>query len=307
MSTDASPMPEIPPALRALMAEIGPRWEHDRSNNIKRMNEEFSQLLMSAPRDGVTVTRDVRYGAHPRQEFDIYAPATGGKGRPALLFVHGGAFLDGHRNRTDTIYSNVLYYFARHGVVGINIGYRMADDTPYPGATEDVAAVVRWAREHADELGIDRDRIFLMGHSAGSAHAGSYAYDKRFHPADGHGLRGFITVSGRVRADVSQENPNANRVKLYYQTSDAAKLDDVSPLSHVDATSVATFVAWGEYENPLLDIYAAELVYRLGQAKRRTPPMMWLKGHNHTSMIAHFNTADDRLGRAILAFIDNPT
>lgn len=306
MSIATSPMPEIPPALRALMAELGPRWKQDRRNNIKRMNDEFSRVLESAPRDGVTVMRDIRYGSHPRQEFDIYSPDDGGKARPALLFVHGGAFFDGHRNRTEAIYSNVLYYFARHGIVGVNIGYRLADDTPYPGATEDVAAVVRWVREHADELGIDRDRLFLMGHSAGSAHAGSYTYDKRFHPVDGHGLRGFISVSGRLRADASPENPNADRVKLYYQTDDAATLDDLSPLTHVDADSVATFVAWGEYENPLLDLYGAELVYRLGQAKRRTPPMMWLKGHNHTSTIAHFNTAEDRLGRAILAFIDRP-
>jgi len=306
MSAAPSPMPEIPPALRKLMAEVGPRWGQDVRSHIKLMIEEFSKVLADAPRDGVTVTRNVRYGAHERHELDIFTPAGDATKRAAVLFVHGGAFLDGNRNRTEQIYSNVLYYFARHGIVGVNISYRLAGDATYPGATVDIGNAVRYVRDHADELGIDRDRIFLMGHSAGCAHAGSYVYDKRLQPADGHGLRGFIVVSGRVRADVFPDNPNAKRVETYYETADPVALDALSPVSHVDADSVATFVAWGEYENPLLDIHCAELVFRLGQAKRRTPPMMWLKGHNHTSTIGHFNTADDALGRAILAFIDDP-
>lgn len=306
MSAAPSPMPEIPPALRKLMAEVGPRWGQDVRSHIKLMIEEFSKVLADAPRDGVTVTRNVRYGAHERHELDIFTPAGDATKRAAVLFVHGGAFLDGNRNRTEQIYSNVLYYFARHGIVGVNISYRLAGDAAYPGATVDIGNAVRYVRDHADELGIDRDRIFLMGHSAGCAHAGSYVYDKRLQPADGHGLRGFIVVSGRVRADVFPDNPNAKRVETYYETADPVALDALSPVSHVDADGVATFVAWGEYENPLLDIHCAELVFRLGQAKRRTPPMMWLKGHNHTSTIGHFNTADDALGRAILAFIDDP-
>jgi hypothetical protein len=74
----------------------------------------------------------------------------------------------------------------------------------------------------------------------------------------------------------------------------------------VDANSVPTFVAWSEFENPLLDVYCAELVHRLGIAKRRTPPVVWLNGHNHTSIIAHMNLEEDVLGSAIRAFIDNP-
>ena len=74
----------------------------------------------------------------------------------------------------------------------------------------------------------------------------------------------------------------------------------------IDADSVPTFVAWGEYENPLIDVHCAELVYRLSTAKRRSPPIVWLRGHNHTSTIAHINTAEDVLGRAMLDFIAEP-
>ena len=84
------------------------------------------------------------------------------------------------------------------------------------------------------------------------------------------------------------------------------KLDALSPVSHVSVHSPPTFVAWCEFENPLIDVHCVELVFRLGQAKRRTPPTIWLRGHNHMSAIAHFNTAEDALGQAILQFITNP-
>jgi acetyl esterase/lipase len=182
----------------------------------------------------------------------------------------------------------------------------LADDTPYPGATDDIAAAVAWTHEHADEIGIERSRIFLMGHSAGAAHTGSYAYDRRRHPAGGPGLAGHLVVSGRVRAETRPENPNAHKVISYYGTEAADVLADVSPVSHVDECSVATFVAWAEFENPLIDVHCAELCFRLAQAKRRAPLSMWLRGHNHTSSIAHINTAEDALGLAMLDFIAHP-
>jgi acetyl esterase/lipase len=287
------------------MREIGPVWKDDISGHARLMIEEFSSLMLSAPKEGVSVERDVAYGDHPRQQFDIYRPNSDAE-RPALLYVHGGAFVDGTRNRSSELYANVHYCFARHGIVGVNIGYRLAGDGRYPAATEDVAAVVSWVRRNAAVLNVDTSRIFLMGHSAGAAHTGSYVYDKRFHPSEGPGIAGHIVISGRVRADNRPDNPNAAKVEAYYG-SDRAFLNEVSPVSHVDCNSVPTFVAWSAYENPLIDVYCAELVYRLAVAKGRTPPSLWLRTHNHTSIIAHLNTADDLLEKAILEFIRDPS
>jgi acetyl esterase len=299
-------LPPIPERLRDLMTEVGPRWRVNRADNIALMINEFSEVLKDAPRDRVSVRRDIPYGTHPRQRFDVYLPDDRRSKRAVLLFVHGGAFMDGDRNRTDFIYSNVPVYFARNGVVGVNIGYRLGGDAKYPAATEDVAKVVAWITDRAGDLGVDPSRIFLMGHSAGAAHAASYAYDKRRNPGDRAGLAGLIVLSGRVRADNRPENPNADKVVAYYETTDEAKLNDVSPVSHVCPHSVPTLVAWGEYENPLLDVHCAELVFRLAAAKKRSPPVVWLRGHNHTSTMAHIGTADEELGHSMLAFIADP-
>jgi acetyl esterase/lipase len=222
--------------------------------------------------------------------------------RPVVLFLHGGAFVDGHRDRSAEIYSNVLIYFARHGCVGVNMEYRLAPANTYPSGSQDVAGAVAWLRENVAQYGGDPDQIYLMGHSAGAAHAASYAYDRRHQPAAGHGLAGLIVVSGRVRAENIAENPNARKVEAYYGT-DSSCYDDVSPVMHAGADSLPTMVAFAEYENPLIDLYCLELADRLAAAKRQAPRMAYARGHNHTSIIAHFNTAEEWLGKEILAFM----
>jgi acetyl esterase/lipase len=292
---------EIPDSLRALMADIGPRWAASVPANVRMMVDGFTPVLARATKQGVEVTRDVRYGEDARHQLDIYASRSDAP-QPVVIFLHGGAFVDGERNRSPEIYANVLYFFARHGVIGVNLEYRLAPEFQYPSGIEDVALAVAWVRTHIAGFGGDSARIFLVGHSAGAAHAAGYAYDERHHPAGGSGLAGLIVLSGRVRADNSADNPNARKVEAYYG-ADPTRYDDRSPVSRVNAASIRTMVAFAEYENPLLDIYCLELAYRLSAAKRKAPRVLRLAGHNHTSLIAHINTTEDWLGREMLAFV----
>jgi hypothetical protein len=44
-------------------------------------------------------------------------------------------------------------------------------------------------------------------------------------------------------------------------------------------------------------------VHRLSQCKRKAPRVVRVSGYTHSGMIAHFNTAEERVGQEILAFI----
>lgn len=290
-------------AIDRFLAEIGPRWAEDVSGNVECVVEAYGPILRAAPRTGVGVVRDIAYGADPRQRLDVYA-RPGLHGRPVVLFVHGGAFVEGDRDRTEEVYSNVLYYFARHDIVGVNVEYRLAPDHRYPAAAEDVARAVAWAAEHIEGFGGDPRNLFLMGHSAGAAHTGSYGYDPRFRDEKMHcRISGMIVVSGRVRVDNAADNPNARKVEAYYGT-DSSIYDSVSPVSHVSQDSPPTFIAFAEFENPKLDLYCLELARALAREQGHEPEVMRLMGHNHTSIVAHLNTEEGGLGLAIRNFIE---
>ncbi|MFZ4286218.1 alpha/beta hydrolase [Variovorax sp. HJSM1_2] len=295
--------PAIPPSLRQLMAEVGPIWGSAVQAHVKLMTQEFSAVLRSASRPTCAVSRNIAYGEHARQVLDVYTPEPSQSAAPVLMFVHGGAFVDGDKDRTDEVYSNVCRYFARHGVVGINVEFRLAPESMFPGGTQDMAAAVAWARSQVKAFGGDPERIFLMGHSAGAAHAAHYAYDQAFHPPEGSGLAGLVVVSGRVRSENSAANPNASRVEAYYG-KDLDKMNQGSAVNHVGPHCVPTLIAIAEFENPLLDVHCSELFHKLSALRQKAPRFLQLKGHNHTSMVAHFDTAEDTLGREILAFME---
>ena len=95
--------PEIPADLRALMAEIGPKGAP--RGHIKLMVDRFTAVHKRRPADDLRITGDITYGDHPRQMFNVYVPKIDRQDRASLLFVQGGAFVDGHRNRNEEIYS----------------------------------------------------------------------------------------------------------------------------------------------------------------------------------------------------------
>lgn len=286
------------------MAEIGPKWREQPSVHVRMMADAFTPLLARAPKQGVERQNDVPYGEHPRQVVDIFRPQKSRKA-PVLLFIHGGAFTDGDKNRTPEFYSNICYYFARNGLLALNVEYRLAPEARYPAAANDIGRAVAWVHGEAERLGGDPARIFLMAHSAGACHAAQYAYDTRLHKPAGTLLAGLIVVSGRVRADNRPDNPNARKVEAYFGNSSEA-MEDGSPVNHVTAASVPTMIAYAEFENPLLDVYCLELAWRYANAKGKAPTVLRLLGHNHTSIVAHINTAEDYLGKAIREFIADP-
>ena len=68
-------------------------------------------------------------------------------------------------------------------------------------------------------------------------------------------------------------------------------------MTHAAVSVLPVMIAIAEFENPLLDVYGLELAHRIAAARRRAPRFMRLAGHNHISLVAHFNTVEDTLGR----------
>ena len=286
-------------ASRHLMMEIGPVWARDIQAHRDVVLRAYGPLLNDAPKAGVTVTRDIAYGPHPRQILDLFVPEDM-TNAPVVVFVHGGVFVRGDKRLSSEVYDNVLYWFARQGFIGINIEYRLAPESQWPGGADDLGLAIAWACAKVALHGGDPSSIFAIGHSAGSTHVGTYAYD----PAAGYlgrGLTGVVLLSPRLRIDVSSENPFADNVRAYFG-DDASVYETRSPVTHAAVSALPVMIAIAEFENPLLDVYGLEIAHRIAAARRRAPRFMRLAGHNHISLVAHFNTVEDTLGREIVEF-----
>jgi acetyl esterase/lipase len=102
--------------------------------------------------------------------------ATGAGSRPGILHMHAGGHVLGSA-RSELRYLQAL---ARElDCILVTVEYRLAPETRYTGSTEDNYAALRWMHGAADELGLDRARIALLGESAGGGHAALLAIAAR--------------------------------------------------------------------------------------------------------------------------------
>jgi acetyl esterase len=292
----------LPPEVQAKLAEIGPNWGADIRGNVARMVETFTPLLKAAPKAGVAIKRDQKYGPDAKQTLDVYTGPSARGRQPVVVFIHGGAYVAGDKRVNDEIYGNVPLWFARNGAVGVNMTYRLAPAAPYPAGAEDVGLAVAWLKKNVADLNGDPERIVLVGHSAGATHVATYAYNAKLHPPGGPGVAGIVLMSGRYRLEIDTKDPNSRNMQAYFG-SDPAQYADRSALTHIGGAKVPAFVVIAQYDNPGLDVSGAELFAALCKRDRTCPRFTRMVLHNHLSMVHHFNTADEGIGREIFDFI----
>jgi len=90
-------------------------------------------------------------------------PADGAR-RPALLQIHGGAWVIGDKREQGL---PLIKYLASRGWVCFNANYRLSPGATWPDPLTDLKHAVAWIREHADEYHVDPDFIAVTGGSAG--------------------------------------------------------------------------------------------------------------------------------------------
>jgi acetyl esterase/lipase len=156
----------VPPDIAAVLRRIGPIV--DVANTRPLYEPLFA--AQREPYTNVTVARDLSYGADPLNTLDIFAPQSAPKvPRTVVLYLHGGGFERGDKRMPGTpFYDNLMLWLAQHGMVGVNMNYRLAPKHAWPAAEEDMAAAVGWVQGHIGQFGGSPDRIVLWGESAGA-------------------------------------------------------------------------------------------------------------------------------------------
>lgn len=167
------------------------QWNNDicGTNLLQGLYQHHHPSVLPAVYEGVVYQSNaVLYNGQTRDlSMDIYVPfdlhSTGqpAQKRPLLMLVHGGGFIGGH----EKVFAEVAMAYAETGYVAASINYRLGvadgvtDLSQFCDHTEAVfAAMYRAAQDtrraiqflydHAHEYHIDRNNIFVLGHSAGA-------------------------------------------------------------------------------------------------------------------------------------------
>ena len=101
---------------------------------------------------------------------------TGGGVQPCLLYMHGGAYMQGS---PETHWDITARIAAWNKQTVISIDYALAPEEPFPAAIDQCNAVAHWAYANAGMLGIDPAKIAIGGDSAGGNLSAALALDLR--------------------------------------------------------------------------------------------------------------------------------
>ena len=148
-------------------------------------------------------------------QMDVYAPPDlkRGERRPAVVFVSGDAPWEILKDLKDWgVYVSYGQLAAAHGFVGVTFNHRSTERfAKLRDAASDVDDAIAYARGHADELGIDPDRICLWAYSAGGPFLRTMLRDK---PAFVRCVVGYYSMFGPPKGatpeDVAREFTVAN-------------------------------------------------------------------------------------------------
>lgn len=254
----------------------------------------------------------------PDQTLDLYLPAA--KDFPTVLFVHGGSLQPGY-SRSSEEYARVCEPFVAAGIGCANLDYRLAPAHRWPAMPEDVAAAVRWVRDHIGDRGGDPKRLFLFGHSSGCHLAAAVGTNPKYlqtvglTPGD---LAGILPM-GCILAPLDPilrraqaEGLGMDDLRARWQTHPDNRFAsfedrlDSDPSRFVGAHVPPTLILIAEQERfrpPVLE-QAAHFVDRMYEAGR--PADIVIVPGSHRSSIAALGAPNDPTFQAILGFIQDP-
>ena len=243
---------------------------------------------------------------------DFYRPpgAAGHSPRPCVVVIHGGSWVSG--NRLDDGTKRWLNdWLAGLGYAVASIDYRLSPQFKWPAQRDDLLAAVGFLREHAAGLGIDADRLVLLGRSAGGQIATAVAYAQVI-----PGVRGIVNIYGPTDFDLTWDAATRPRsidhrynleeflgsretARAAYQSASGAML--------VTPRAPQTLILWGELD---INVFPeqAELLERKLAAAGVPHALVSLPWAGHAFDFVNFNTPGAQIGRyAIVRFLASVT
>lgn len=185
------------------------------------------------------------YGSDPLQQLDLWLPR-GAKAAPLVMFVHGGGWKRGSNDNAGS--RSLPGHLMAQGYAYASINYRLVPAARVEQQAADVAAALAYLLKRAGELGIDRTRVVITGHSAGAHLVALVGTDEQYLKAAGLSfadLDGVMPNDGAAYDVARQMQQAGSMMKGTYEQAfgtDPARQKALSPTLHAAAPNAPAFL-----------------------------------------------------------------
>ncbi len=205
--------------LTFVMGMAGLYGKDENTQNLVNMAPTYKDVLVATVKNDNGENRDLR--------MNVFVPKTNNKKVPLLVFVHGGGWAMGDYQGDDKSNNNqvnltgqtvnqmstdnqssykIFKGILNNGIAFASIDYRLNSEAKFPAQIFDVKGAIRFLRAHADEYGIDSERIAIAGTSAGAHLATLLATTNNINELEGT-VGGNLNYSSKVMACIDFYGP----------------------------------------------------------------------------------------------------
>lgn len=202
-----------------VMGITGLYGKDENTQNLVNMAPTYKDILVATVKNDNGENRDLR--------MNVFVPKTNNKKVPLLVFVHGGGWAMGDYQGDDKSNNNqvklngqtdnqmstdnqssykIFKGILNNGIAFASIDYRLNSEAKFPAQIFDVKGAIRFLRAHADEYGIDSERIAIAGTSAGAHLATLLATTNNISELEGT-VGGNLNYSSKVMACIDFYGP----------------------------------------------------------------------------------------------------
>lgn len=142
----------------------------------KRRSLLASLVAPLSPEVAAREQRIPGYGSAPEIGLWIVNAGRSDTPRPAVLHMHGGGFTAGSARGSVPHLQDIAKEL---DCIIVSVDFRNAPEARHDESLEDNYAALHWLHRNAEQLGVDRSRIAVMGESGGGGHAALLAIAAR--------------------------------------------------------------------------------------------------------------------------------
>ncbi len=192
---------------------------------------------------------DIQYGEDEKWNvLDVYHLKGVETPQPTIVSVHGGGWVYGDKER----YQYYCMDLALRGFTVVNFTYRLAPEHKFPSPIIDTNNVFNWIAENAEKYNIDKEKVFVIGDSAGGQIGSQYL--ALFSNEEFQKLYDFRLPTDKVKIIGAALNCGAydfkNRVAIggdglteaYIDKNDEKQMAQIDTLKYITENFPPTFV-----------------------------------------------------------------